>query len=79
MSQQTALDLLVKHVDRPGFVRLIVASVHGALWLQTHFPEEEWTTLLSGEACFGMDCLSTLLEDARSAGLLVNAPVVVES
>ncbi|QNJ14188.1 hypothetical protein SynA18461_01546 [Synechococcus sp. A18-46.1] len=49
------------------------------MWLQTHFPEEEWTTLLSGEACFGMDCLSTLLEDARSAGLLVNARVVVES
>jgi len=59
--------------------RLIVASVHGALWLHTHFPEEEWATLLSGEACFGVDCLSTLLNDARSAGLLVNAPVVVES
>ena len=79
MSQQTALDLLVQHVDRPGFVRLIVASVHGALWLHTHFPEEEWTTLQSSEACFGMVCLSTLLEDARSAGLLVNAHVVVES
>ena len=73
------MDLLVQHADRPGLARLIVASVHGALWLQTHFPEEEWTTLLNGEACFGMDCLSTLLEDARSAGLLVNEPVVVES
>ncbi len=79
MSQYTVLDLLVQHVDRPGLARLIVASVHGALWLQTHFPEEEWTTLLTGEACFGIDCLNTLLEDARSAGLLVEIPVVVES
>ena len=56
---------------------MIVASVHGALWLQTHFPEEEWGALLSGQACFGMDCLSDLLSDARQAGLAVRCFVVV--
>ena len=73
------MDLHVQHVDAPGLGRLSVASVHGALWLQTHFPEEEWNTLLAGQACFGMDCLSDLLDDARSAGLQVQMPVVVES
>tara|TARA_B000000565_G_scaffold48774_2_gene32447 strand:+ start:156 stop:377 length:222 start_codon:yes stop_codon:yes gene_type:complete len=73
------LDLLIQHTDSPGVRRMIVASVHGALWLQTHFPEEEWGALLSGQACFGMDCISDLLNDARSAGLNVTAPVVFES
>ena len=73
------MDLLVQHIDSPGLGRLNVASVHGALWLQTHFPEEEWNTLLAGQACLGMDCLNDLLHDARSAGLQVQVPVVVES
>ena len=73
-----SFDLLIQHTDSPGVRRMIVASVHGALWLQTHFPEE-WGALLSGQACFGMDCISDLLNDARSAGLNVTAPVVFES
>ena len=47
--------------------------------LKALFPEEEWGALLSGQACFGMDCISDLLNDARSAGLNVTAPVVFES
>ena len=75
----TALDLLVQHVDAPGLGRLTVASIHGALWLQTHFPKKDWNTLLSGQACFAMDCLSDLLNDARTAGLKVTEPIIVES
>ena len=75
----SVLDLLIQHTDTPGLRRVIVDSVHGALWLQTHFPEAEWNTLLAGQACFVMDCLSDLLDDARSAGLQVQLPVVVES
>ena len=71
------VDLIVNNVE-PGLVQLTPNSAHAVLWLQTHFPEGEWNTLLSGQACFGIDCLSDLLNDARAAGLNVTAPVVVE-
>ena len=54
-------------------------SIHGALWLQTHFPTEEWETLLGDQACFGSDCITDLLTDAEAAGLQVLQPAVVES
>ena len=54
-----------------------MASVLGAIWVQTHFEQGEWDTLLSGQACFGVDCLSDLLSDARQAGLAVQQTVVV--
>jgi len=56
-----------------------VNSIHGVLWLQTHFPSEEWKTLLGDQACFGSDCINDLLLDAEIAGLQVSQPAVVES
>ena len=54
-----------------------MVSVLGALWVQTHFEQGEWDTLLCGQACFGVDCLSDLLSDALQAGLAVQQTVVV--
>ena len=71
------MDLILQSADAPGLARLQVESVFGALWVQTHFEQSEWDTLLSGQACFGMDCLSDLLSDARQAGLAVRCFVVV--
>ena len=66
-------------MDRPGLLQLRVNSIHGVLWLQTHFPSEEWKTLLGDQACFGSDCINDLLLDAEIAGLQVSQPAVVES
>jgi len=71
------LDLILQSADVPGLARLQVASVLGALWVQTHFEQSEWDTLLCGQACFGVDCLSDLLSDALQAGLAVQQTVVV--
>ena len=73
------MDLILQSADVPGLARLQVASVLGALWVQTHFDSSEWDTLLFGQACFGVDCMSDLLNDARQAGLAVHQTVVVES
>ena len=73
------MDLIVQSANAPGLARLRVASVLGALWVQTHFEQSDWETLLRGEACFGVDCMSDLLNDARQAGLAVHQTVVVES
>lgn len=74
-----SLDFLVTPTQTAGLQRLTVSTVHGCLWLQTHFPKTEWEALLNGQACFGSDCLSDLLADATAAGLTVDQTIAVES
>ena len=54
-------------------------SIHGVLWLQTHFPSTEWDALFEARAVFATDSLECLLDDAGLAGLTVQQPSVVES
>ena len=65
------LDLVTTPSDVAGHRRLYPQSIHGVLWLQTHFPVSEWDALLQDQACFSADCLDHLLSDAVDAGLLV--------
>ena len=70
---------VVDLVTTPGHVlglyRLQAQTIHGVLWLQTHFPASEWDALLHDQACFSGDCLYKLLADAQKAGLLVHQPI----
>lgn len=66
------LDLVTTPADVTGLRRLYPQSIHGVLWLQTHFPALEWDALLQRHACFSADCLDHLLSDAVDAGLLVH-------
>ena len=65
------VDLIVKTVE-PNLVQLIPNSVHAVFWLQTHFPMEEWDTLLNSQAAFEDSSMANLAEDARNAGLKVH-------
>ena len=73
------MDLVATSTNVPGLYRLSPSSVLGTLWLQTHFPDSEWDALIKGKGSFGVDCLTALIQDARSAGLSVEQGVVVES
>ena len=73
------MDLVATPLDVKGLFRLSPKSCVGALWLQTHFPQSEWETLLSDQASFHDDCLKEIIVDARSAGLNVQYLTVVES
>ena len=64
--------LVTTPADVAGLHRLSPQSIHGVLWLQTHFPASEWDALLQDQACFSADCLDHLLSDAVEAGLLVH-------
>ena len=72
------MDLIATPSDVRGLYRLSSTSIVGTLWLQTHFPESEWELLIGDQASFGPDCLSTLLDDARSAGLAVQAEAMAQ-
>ena len=73
------MDLIATPSDVIGLYRLSSTSIFGTLWLQTHFPESEWDLLIANQANFGLDCLSLLLDDARSAGLTVQSEAVTLS
>ena len=47
-------------------------SVHGILWLQTHFESEHWESISSGLVIIPAKDAKMLREDAQKAGLNVN-------
>ena len=47
-------------------------SVHGILWLQTHFESEHWESISDGLAIIPTNDADMLGEDAQKAGLNVN-------
>ena len=47
-------------------------SVHGILWLQTHFESDHWESISNGLVIIPNNDAKMLEEDARAAGLNVN-------
>ena len=47
-------------------------SVHGMLWLQTHFESEHWESISNGLVIIPTTEAKMLDEDAQNAGLNVN-------
>ena len=65
--------------EQDSLHQLMPGSIHGVLWLQTHFPSTEWDALFESRAVFATDSLQCLINDAGLAGLTVQQPSVVES
>ena len=57
--------------EGPSF-RLVPDSVHGILWLQTHFESEHWELLSQGHVIVNRADAQTLMFDASEAGLNLN-------
>ena len=64
------MDIWLLRTDQGMHIR--AASVHGILWLQTHFEEETWEALASGQARIPAEDTEELSIDAKNAGLKVN-------
>ena len=47
-------------------------SIHGILWLQTHFESEHWESLSKGIVIIPSKDAQILGEDAKKAGINVN-------
>ena len=63
------LDLqLVDVIDK---VFVVPQSVVGVMWLQLHFPKEDWDNLTNGAVVLNHENAKAMLIDARSAGLIV--------
>ncbi len=49
------------------------ASIHGMLWLQTHFENDNWEALASGKVKLAREDAESLAIDAKKAGLILNS------
>ena len=47
-------------------------SIHGILWLQTHFESDHWEALSNGQVIIPGQDAENLGDDAQNAGLNVN-------
>ncbi len=55
------------------WIHLRVNSVHGMLWLQTHFDESQWEVIASQQVKLTKNNARALAQDATEAGLILNS------
>ena len=58
--------------DKRNGTQIDPISVHGILWLQTHFESNHWESLINGLVIIPSKDAQMLREDAIQAGLNVN-------
>ncbi len=58
--------------DKRNGAQIEPISVHGILWLQTHFESEHWESLANGLVKIPTKDAQMLRKDALNAGLNVN-------
>ena len=54
-------------------VHVRAASVHGMLWLQTHFESNHWEAIASEQVTLNKSNAVLLAQDAKEAGLIINS------
>lgn len=69
--RMTGIDLDIVSGDIHAEVK--ATTIHGILWLQTHFDNSEWDTIASGTFMVSALTLSELQQDAQDAGLNVRS------
>jgi len=58
--------------DKRNGTQIEPTSVHGILWLQTHFESEHWDSISKGLVIIPTKDAEILGEDAKKAGLNIN-------
>ena len=53
--------------------QIIPSSIHGMLWLQTHFEEEHWDSIANELVKIDKVAAIDLSQDAIEAGLIINS------
>ena len=58
--------------DKRNGTQIEPKSVHGILWLQTHFESEHWESISNGLVIIPTKDAEMLGEDAQKAGIKIN-------
>ena len=65
------MDISITSVDNKFNKSLRPLSIHGMLWLQTHFENDQWEALSNNKAIISEIDSKLLIEDANLAGITV--------
>ncbi len=65
------MDICLTNVDNRMNKSLLPVSVHGILWLQTHFENSQWEALSNDRVIISDEDSKLLIKDAGMAGLKI--------
>ena len=67
------MDICLVNIDNNSNKSLKPTSVHGMLWLQTHFEDNQWEALSNNQVIISKENSKLLVKDAISAGLKIKS------
>ncbi len=67
------MDICLTKVDNRSNKSLTPLSIHGMLWLQTHFENDEWQALSENKVLISESDSHQLMDDAKSAGIQIES------
>ena len=65
------MDICLTNLDNNLNKSLTPASIHGMLWLQTHFQDIQWEALSEGRVILSEEDAKLLKEDAELTGIRI--------
>ena len=65
------MDICITSVDNKSNKSLRALNIHGMLWLQTHFENDQWEALSQNKVIISEIDSKLLIEDANLAGITV--------
>ena len=63
------MDICITNIDNQSNKSLRPLNIHGMLWLQTHFENDQWEALSNKKVIISEKDSELLIEDANSAGI----------
>ena len=67
------MDICITSVDNKSNKSLTPLSIHGMLWLQTHFENDQWEALSNNKVIISEKDSELLIEDANLAGVKIES------
>ena len=67
------MDICITSIDNKSNKSLRPLSIHGMLWLQTHFEDEQWEALSENKVIISASDSELLIEDANLAGVKIES------
>ena len=67
------MDICITSVDNKSNKSLRPLSIHGMLWLQTHFETDQWEALSHNKVIISEIDSKLLIEDANLAGVRIES------
>ena len=67
------MDICITNIDNQSNKSMRPLSIHGMLWLQTHFEIDQWKALSDNKVIISETDSKLLIEDASLAGVRIES------